>query len=86
MARRWYDPAPTLDPKTFRMTPAMMRARRPYFWKNAVGLVVVGVIPVGIYAYTWQMLHKDEFADVPIPPISEEELARLKQEYERSRG
>ncbi|ODQ81923.1 hypothetical protein BABINDRAFT_6552 [Babjeviella inositovora NRRL Y-12698] len=74
------------DRKTFRMTPSMLRARRPYFWKNLAGLFIVGSIPVGIYAYTFNFLHQDDFADVPIPPISEEELTRLKKEYEASKN
>lgn len=67
------------------MTPAMIRARRPYFWKNAATFVVLSGLTLGIYFYTYSFLGQDDFEDVPIPPISEEELAKLKKEYEVSK-
>lgn len=50
-----------------------------------VGLVVVGSIPIAIYCYTWNFLSKDEFSDIPIPPIADDELAKLKKEYEANK-
>lgn len=47
-----------------------------------MGFFLVSAIPLGVYMYTWNVLSKDEFADIPIPPISDEELAKLKKEYE----
>ncbi|GBL49355.1 Cytochrome c oxidase assembly factor 3, mitochondrial [Candidozyma auris] len=70
------------DPVTHQMTPALYRVRKPYFWKNLFALGIVGAIPLGVYAYTWRVLNQDDFADIPIPPISDEELAKLKKEYE----
>ncbi|SGZ55485.1 CIC11C00000001478 [Sungouiella intermedia] len=70
------------DPKTYQMTPALYRVRKPFFWRNFVGFFLVSAIPLGVYMYTWNVLSKDEFADIPIPPISDEELAKLKKEYE----
>lgn len=67
------------------MSPALIRVREPYFWKNMVGLVVVGSIPIAIYCYTWNFLSKDEFSDIPIPPIADDELAKLKKEYEANK-
>lgn len=65
------------------MTPAMIRARQPFFRRNMIGLGILLGVTGGVYAYTYNFLHKDnDFADVPIPPISEEELAQLKKEYE----
>ncbi|QEL61771.1 hypothetical protein SBP28_003778 [Candidozyma auris] len=49
---------------------------------NLFALGIVGAIPLGVYAYTWRVLNQDDFADIPIPPISDEELAKLKKEYE----
>lgn len=63
------------------MTPAMIRARRPFFWKNAAAFVVLSSITVSVYFYTYSFLGKDDFSDVPIPPITEEELVKLKKEY-----
>lgn len=65
------------------MTPAMIRARQPFFKRNMVGLGLLLGVTAGVYIYTYNFLHKDnDFADVPVPPISEAELAQLKKEYE----
>ncbi|SSD58619.1 probable Cytochrome c oxidase assembly protein 3, mitochondrial [Saccharomycodes ludwigii] len=75
--------SPYQDPRTFKMTPAMIRARQPYFVKNMIGLGVLVGVTAGIYAYTYRILHKDDdFSDIPIPPIDEKELEKLKKEYE----
>lgn len=42
----------------------------------------MAAVPLGVYMYTWRILTKDDFSDIPIPPISEEELSKLKKEYE----
>jgi cytochrome c oxidase assembly factor 3 len=68
------------------MTPAMIRARRPFFWKNAATFVVLTTITCSVYAYTYSFLGKDNFDDVPIPPISEEELIKLKKEYQAKKA
>jgi cytochrome c oxidase assembly factor 3 len=73
------------DPQTFEMTPAMLRVRAPFFWRNTIGLFVVAAIPAGVYYYTWNSLTKDEFGDIPIPPISDAELAKLRREYEEKK-
>lgn len=71
------------DPRTFKMTPAMIRARQPFFIRNMIGLGILAGITGGIYYYTYDFLHKgNDFEDVPIPPIDEKELSLLKQEYE----
>lgn len=75
--------SPYQDPTTFKMTPAMIRARKPFFIKNMFGLGLLLGTTAGIYMYTYKFLHKDnDFKDVPIPPIDEKELATLKKEYE----
>lgn len=67
------------------MTPALYRVRKPFFWRNLAGLFLVSSVPLGVYLYTWNVLSKDEFSDIPIPPISDEELAKLKKEYEEKK-
>lgn len=67
------------------MTPAMIRARQPYFWRNAATFAVLSSITVGIYFYTYSFLGQDDFEDIPIPPVTEAELVKLKQEYEASK-
>lgn len=77
------EPSPYQDPRTWKMTPAMIRARAPFFKKNMMGLLLLVGVTGTIYTYTYRMLNKDtSFADVPIPPIDEKELEQLKKEYE----
>ncbi|GME84090.1 unnamed protein product [Ambrosiozyma monospora] len=70
---------------THQMSPAMLRARQPYFWKNMAMLTVLGGISLSVYIYTYNFLQQDDFEDIPIPPISDEQLAELKKEYEESK-
>lgn len=65
------------------MTPALYRVRAPFFKKNMIGLAVFTAIPLAVYAYTWNMLSQDEFSDIPIPPLSDSEIEKLKKEYEQ---
>lgn len=75
--------SPYQDPRTFKMTPAMIRARKPFFARNMMGLAALLGVAGGVYYYTYEFLHKDnDFADVPIPPIDAKELEQLKKEYE----
>lgn len=67
------------------MTPAMIRARKPFFWKNAATFTVLSSITLGVYFFTYSFLGQDTFDDVPIPPISDAELAKLKKEYEATK-
>jgi cytochrome c oxidase assembly factor 3 len=69
------------DPITHQMTPALYRVRAPFFKRNMIGLAICTVIPLTVYYYTFSTLNKDEFSDIPIPPISDEELMKLKKEY-----
>ncbi|KAH7328905.1 hypothetical protein B0I35DRAFT_418707 [Stachybotrys elegans] len=50
-----------------RQGAALVRARRPYLFKNAVtGLGLMGLVG-GIYYYTLKAVGQDEFADVKVP-------------------
>ncbi len=64
------------------MTPAMIRARQPFFWKNLATFGLLSSIAGGVYYYTVLKLSRDDFADIPVPPIEENELKQLQQEYE----
>ncbi|KAK6201620.1 Rrg10 protein [Scheffersomyces amazonensis] len=70
------------DPLTHQITPALYRVRAPFFKRNVIGFVLVSAIPLGVYMYTWSFLSKDEFSDIPIPPIDDAELKQLQAEYE----
>ncbi|CEP64734.1 Coa3p LALA0_S13e01816g [Lachancea lanzarotensis] len=75
--------SPYQDPRTWKMTPAMIRARQPFVKKNLLGLSALLLVTGGIYVYTYRFLNRDnDFADVPIPPIDAAELEKLKKEYE----
>ncbi|CUS21090.1 LAQU0S02e05644g1_1 [Lachancea quebecensis] len=79
-----FEPSRYQDPRTWKMTPAMIRARRPFFKKNLLGLGILVSVTGGIYVYTHRFLNRDnDFADVPIPPIDAKELEQLKKEYEQ---
>lgn len=64
------------------MSPALLRVRAPYFVRNTIALIVATSIPLGVYCYTINVLSKDEFSDIPIPPIADDELAKLRKEHE----
>lgn len=64
------------------MSPAMLRARRPYFWKNMGAFGILGGISLSVYLYTYNFLMQDDFENIPIPPIKDEDLTALRKEYE----
>ncbi|CAL9731738.1 cytochrome c oxidase assembly factor 3, mitochondrial [Monosporozyma unispora] len=83
LLRSALEPSRYQDQRTWKMTPAMIRARKPFFVRNMIGLTFFVGLTTGIYYYTYSFLHKDnDFADVPIPPIDEEDLKQLQKEYE----
>ncbi|KAI2607095.1 uncharacterized protein GGS25DRAFT_522612 [Hypoxylon fragiforme] len=53
--------------KRQRQSPALIRARRPYIFKNAVVGSLVGAFAIGVYAYTISVVGQDEFEDVKVP-------------------
>lgn len=61
-------------------TAAALRARRPFAARNAL----LGVSLMGFcgFCYWWayNSFLPDDFSDVPIPPVSEEELNRIRAE------
>lgn len=73
------------EPHTYRMSPAMLRARQPYFVKNMIGLAILSAIPIGIYLYTYNFLNQDDFEDIPIPPLDEATIKELQKEYEQEK-
>ncbi|KAK7757734.1 hypothetical protein SLS62_000112 [Diatrype stigma] len=53
--------------RAYRQSPALIRARRPYLYKNAVLGTAIGVFTLGVYAYTIHAIGQDEFEDVKVP-------------------
>lgn len=61
------NPHSTYYDRRLRQGPALIRARRPYLFKNSVtGLGLLAVVG-GIYYYTINAVGQDEFADVKVP-------------------
>lgn len=63
----------------------MLRARRPYFWKNLAVFTVLSSISFSVYMYTYSFLMQDDFGDIPIPPVSDEDLAKLQDDYKKGK-
>lgn len=84
-ARQLFNNNGYYDKNTYRMSPAMMRARRPYAVKNMVGLVLLSSVPISIYLYTYTFLSQDDFDAIPIPPLDEETVKQLQKEYDDSK-
>ncbi|KAI1342430.1 hypothetical protein F5Y15DRAFT_412939 [Xylariaceae sp. FL0016] len=50
-----------------RQSPALIRARRPYIFKNAILGSCIAGFAAGVYIYTIRAIGQDEFDDVKIP-------------------
>ncbi|XBW37636.1 hypothetical protein QEN19_003218 [Hanseniaspora menglaensis] len=69
-----------------RMSNALLRAREPYWKKNVLFGGILFAFFGGSLLYTFKtILSSDEFQDIPIPPIEEEDLKRLRAEYEEKK-
>ncbi|KAK4193523.1 hypothetical protein QBC35DRAFT_446664 [Podospora australis] len=52
-----------------RQSPALIRARRPYLFKNLFTGLAISGIAIGIYAYTLSAVGQDDFEDVKVPDV-----------------
>ncbi|KAK9457612.1 hypothetical protein V1511DRAFT_494123 [Dipodascopsis uninucleata] len=69
---------------SYRMTPAMLRTRQKYFRRNFLtGLFLAGFV-TSVYTYAATAGGADDFSDVPIPPIAEDQIENLKKDYGKS--
>ncbi|CAJ2512863.1 Uu.00g009820.m01.CDS01 [Anthostomella pinea] len=50
-----------------RQSPALIRARKPYIFKNAIVGSAVASFAIGVYIYTIRAIGQDEFDDVKVP-------------------
>ncbi|KAI1505277.1 hypothetical protein F5X99DRAFT_405171 [Biscogniauxia marginata] len=50
-----------------RQSPALIRARRPYIFKNAIVGTALASFTIGVYFYTIHAIGQDEFEDVKVP-------------------
>ncbi|KAI0844114.1 hypothetical protein F5Y00DRAFT_266903 [Daldinia vernicosa] len=53
--------------RRFRQSPALIRARRPYLFKNVLVGSATAAIAIGVYVYTINVIGQDEFEDVKVP-------------------
>lgn len=73
------------NPTNYTMTPAALRARQPYFWRNVVTAVSLFTFVSGVYFYSLNALVQDDFADVPVPPVSDQQLAELRRKRDEEK-
>ncbi|KXJ92021.1 hypothetical protein Micbo1qcDRAFT_233357 [Microdochium bolleyi] len=50
-----------------RQSPALIRARRPYLFKNVMVGVATAGLAASVYIYTLNAVGQDEFDDVKVP-------------------
>ncbi|OTA07764.1 hypothetical protein A9Z42_0086850 [Trichoderma parareesei] len=53
--------------RRLRQGPALVRARRPYLFKNAVTGLGLFALVGGVYWYTLNAVGQDDFEDVKVP-------------------
>ncbi|KAJ5166591.1 uncharacterized protein N7482_005372 [Penicillium canariense] len=53
--------------KDYRAGAALLRARRPYLFKNALTGFGLFAFSIGVYAYTIRAVGQEEFSDVKVP-------------------
>lgn len=83
--RQLFDNNGYYDKQTYRMSPAMRRARAPYAVKNFIALIALSAVPISIYLYTYRFLSQDDFDDIPIPPLDDATVKQLQEEYAHSK-
>jgi len=50
-----------------RQSPALIRARRPYLFKNVIVGAATASLAIGVYIYTLNAVGQDDFSDVKVP-------------------
>lgn len=61
------------------LTAAALRARRPYAARNAaLGMGLLAFCGFG-FAWAYRSFSPDDFSDLVVPPLSEEQIAALKE-------
>ncbi|KAK9471349.1 uncharacterized protein V1510DRAFT_420254 [Dipodascopsis tothii] len=65
---------------SYRMTPALMRARARYQRNNTITGISVALVIGSIYYFAATAVGVDDFGDVPIPPLDEKTIEELKLE------
>jgi cytochrome c oxidase assembly factor 3, fungi type len=69
-----------------RQTAALIRARRPYLFKNIWTGLALSAFTIGVYSYTISAIGQDEFEDVVVPERSGELPAGARTLKEKPMG
>ncbi|KAF9649368.1 hypothetical protein BDM02DRAFT_1873740 [Thelephora ganbajun] len=56
--------AASYRPKSYQMSPGLLRARAPFRARNAITGVAIAALVVGVWAYSIAAVKQDSFADV----------------------
>lgn len=58
------------------MSPGMKRAREPFFVRNTITGILLGVFVVGVYSYSIRAVRQDDFGDIDDETKAQREAAR----------
>ncbi|KAJ5728635.1 hypothetical protein N7540_008569 [Penicillium herquei] len=64
--------------KDYRAGAALLRARRPYLFKNSLTGLGLIVFSITVYAYTIRAVGQEEFSDVKVPDAPAKPLPQQK--------
>ncbi|KAF3397804.1 hypothetical protein F1880_005656 [Penicillium rolfsii] len=64
--------------KDYRAGAALLRARRPYLFKNALTGFGLFAFSIAVYAYTIRAVGQEEFSDVKVPDAPAQKLPAQK--------
>ncbi|EPS25982.1 hypothetical protein POX_c04356 [Penicillium oxalicum] len=64
--------------KDYRAGAALLRARRPYLFKNAVTGFSLFAFTIAVYSYTIRAVGQEEFSDVKVPDAPAQKLPEQK--------
>ncbi|KAJ5902379.1 hypothetical protein N7495_002907 [Penicillium taxi] len=53
--------------KDYRAGAALLRARRPYLFKNAITGTILVAFSLGVFSYTIKAVGQEEFSEVKVP-------------------
>ncbi|CAD6575801.1 MAG: hypothetical protein TREMPRED_001496 [Tremellales sp. Tagirdzhanova-0007] len=68
----------TYHPRGYGMSQSLLRARRPFFFRNALVGTTVALFVAGVYTYSISAVQQDDFSDVEdlLPPLEERSKLR----------
>ncbi|KIH86298.1 hypothetical protein SPBR_08749 [Sporothrix brasiliensis 5110] len=70
--------------RRMRQSPALIRARRPYLFKNTVLGLGISSFALGVYAYTIHVIGQDDFDDVQVPSEPAQSIQQRTQQAQQT--